>query len=121
MSQTCKKCGSPLTGIQDLGIPENSRPTGFCSDQTCPYSDRRQDGYGEFRKPINWLDLEATPFNLYDLAELFASANDVVNAWGQGNLAEAVNRLREALEELNAREEDEDEDEDDEEDDEDPE
>ena len=38
----CKRCGSPLTGIKDAVIPMNCRPEGFCSDQTCPYSDFHQ-------------------------------------------------------------------------------
>jgi hypothetical protein len=39
----CKRCGSPLTGIQDPEQPLNNRPAGFCSDQTCPYSDHLQN------------------------------------------------------------------------------
>lgn len=39
----CKRCGSPLTGINDPAVPQNSRPAGYCSDQTCPYSGHLQN------------------------------------------------------------------------------
>lgn len=57
------------------------------------------------RPPLDWRDLKAKPFDLEDLAELLAAANDVVNDWDSRSLVHAVNRLREALEELGAREE----------------
>jgi hypothetical protein len=57
------------------------------------------------KPPLDWRDLQARPFTLEDMAELLAASNDVVNNWGIRSVAPAVNRLREALEELGAREE----------------